>query len=307
MSLNLPKPIKNNSTIGLLCPAGGFDDYKPIKLVIKYLKSIGYKVKTGKHLLSSKKDYKYLSGTDKQRLSDFMSLWADKDVDAIFCLRGGYGSLRLINDIDFNVIRKNKKIILGFSDITVLLLAIFAKTNLVTFHGPLLGYSFLKGKPRGDTLCSIETIWKVLRNPQFQFAYEANSVVVYPGRVEGTLLGGNLTDICSMIGSGFLPSFKDSILFLEDVYEEPYRIDRLLTQLLNAKIFNQAKALIFSSFEKCKFGSKKDIVKLINDRVGNLNKPIVFNLPVGHGAKNYVVPIGRKVLLDTNNLILKSI
>lgn len=302
-----PKPLSKTSTIGLLCPAGGFDDYKPINRVIEYLKNIGFKAKVGKSVVCRKGSYKYLSGADDNRVEDLHNFFRDKTIDAIFCLRGGYGSQRLLNDIDFNLIKKNKKIIMGFSNITVLLLAIYSKTNLITFHGPLLGYSFLKNHLLKSELTSTKKMWELLFNPKFQFAYNGNSEVIYPGRVNGKLLGGNLTEICSMLASNYLPSFKNSILFLEDIDEKLYTIDRLLTQLLNANVFNDVNGLIFSSFKKSGFKTKKEIVNLIKDRVGKFKIPTIFNFPIGHTIRNYTVPIGMNVELDTKNIILKSV
>lgn len=305
----IPRPLNKNSTIGLICPAGGFVDYKPIALVIKYLKKSGYNVKLGKSLVCSNKDYKYLSGSDAQRLKDLHSFWKDETVDAIFCLRGGYGSLRLLNNIDFHLIKKHKKILLGFSDITVLLLAIYAKTQLITFHGPLIGYKFIKNNLDYNDNQSANYMWKLLCNPELKFHYshKNKSETIYNGKARGVLLGGNLTDICSMIGSSYLPDFKNSILFLEDVNEEPYKIDRLFTQLINSGIINRVKGLIFTSFEKCGFKNNYEIMNLIKDRFKNYKIPTIFNFPIGHGRKNYAIPIGMNVLFDADKCTLSSL
>ncbi len=304
----LPKPLTKNSTIGVICPAGGMNSYKPVKFAIAYLKNLGYKVKLGKSILVSGKAYKYLSGTDNDRLTDLYNFWNDKSVDAVFCLRGGYGCLRLLDSIDFNQIKKQKKILLGFSDITVLLLAFYKMCNLLTFHGPLLGYKFIDRylNPFDDN--TEKNLWNLFADPQFKFSYSNRSqgIAIKDGKAKGKLLGGNLTDICSMIGSCYLPSFKGSILLLEDCYEEPYKIDRLLTQLSNARIFTQANGVIFSSFYKCGFKNKKEIIDLLKDRTLKYEVPIIFNFPVGHDLKNYVLPIGANVLLDTNNCTLRS-
>ena len=306
MAYLLPKPLKYNSTIGLICPAGGFDDYKPIRLVVKYLKKKGFNVKLGKSLFSSGNAYKYLSGSDSKRLLDLHNFCNDKTVDAIFALRGGYGSLRLLKDIDFNLIRKSKKIILGFSDITVLLLAIYSKCRLITFHGPLLGIKFINKDLEPLHRKSDNNLWKVLHDPKFKFSYSNKSegLVIYPGKASGKLLGGNLTDICSMIGSGFLPDFKDSILFLEDCYEEPYKIDRLLTQIHNAGIFSKVNGVIFSSFYKCGFKNDKEVKCLLKDRMASYKIPVVYNFPVGHDLGNYTLPIGMPCVLDANAIAL---
>lgn len=298
MFTRFPKPLKKNSTIGLVCPAGGFVDYKPIRRVVKYLKGQGYKVKLGKSLVSKDKHFTYLSGSDKSRKRDLINFFLDKSIDAIFCLRGGYGCLRLLDDINFNVIKKNKKIFLGFSDITILLLAIYKKCDFVTFHGPLLGYKFDIG--------STNYMWKLLSDPKFSFSYKSRGTTINSGAAIGTLLGGNLTDVCSMIGSRFLPDFNNSIVFLEDCHEEPYKIDRLLTQILNSGILKGAKGFIFSSFYKCGFKNNNQLVKLLKDRISKYNVPAIFNFPIGHDLKNYTVPIGVQVVLDADNLTLKS-
>ena len=304
----LPKSLKKNSTIGLICPAGGLNSYKPVKLVVNYLKKLGYKVKLGKSIVVSNKAYKYLSGTDKDRLADLYNLWSDKSISAVFCLRGGYGCLRLLDLIDFNQIKKHKKILLGFSDITILLLAFYEMCNLTTFHGPLLAYKFIDKKLKPIDSASEKNLWSLLSNPKFKFSYSNKSqgVVIKAGTAKGKLLGGNLTDICTMLGSSYLPSFKGSILLLEDCYEEPYRIDRLLTQLSNAGIFEEVNGLIFSSFYKCGFKNKREIVNLLKDRVVKYGVPTIYNFPVGHDTQNYVLPIGLQVSLNAGKCTLSS-
>ena len=307
MPLIFPKPLKSNSTIGLICPGGGFVNYKPIELVIKYLNQKGYKVKLGKSLITSNSEYKYLSGPDLKRLSDFHGFFEDKNIDAIFCLRGGYGSLRLLDQIDFNLIKKSKKIILGFSDITVLLLSIFAKTNIITFHGPLLGINFINNKLKPNDRSSDIKLWNLLQNRKYKFSYSYKSRLIYNARAAGKLLCGNLTDICSMLGSKYLPDFNKSILVLEDCYEEPYKIDRLLTQLDIAGVFKKVYGLIFSNFYNCKFKNDTEIIKLLNDKVKKYKIPAIYNFPVGHDLKNYALPIGMPCVLDAESNTLKSL
>lgn len=306
MPAQLPKNLKENSKIGLICPAGGFDDYKPIKLVVKYLEKLNYKVILGSSLIASKKYLNYLSGPDNKRKQDFLKFWNDKNVDAIFCLRGGYGCLRFVKDIDFNKLRKTKKVLLGFSDVTILLLAVYKKCNLLTFHGPLLGYKFINYNLKSVHNLTEKYLWELLKNPNFKFYYSFKSkgIVINRGKAKGRLLGGNITDICSMIGSDLLPNFKGSILFLEEVHEEPYKIDRLLTQIDNANIFRVVNGIIFCSFEKCNFKNNHEIVLLLKQKVKKYKVPIIFNFPIGHGIKNYTVPIGQKVVLDADNVSL---
>ena len=132
-------------------------------------------------------------------------------------------------------------------------------------------------------------------------------MTIKSGKAKGKLLGGNLTDICSMLGGTYLPSFKNSILLLEDCYEEPYKIDRLLTQLINSDILNDVNGLVFSSFYKCGFKNNKQIVELLKNLFSKFKIPMIFNFPVGHDIKNYVLPIGMNVVLDADNHTLKSI
>lgn len=303
-----PKPLIKGSTIGLICPASGLVNYKQVYLVVRYLKSLGFKVKLGKLLIAPKGLHSYLSGPDELRAKDFITFWNAPFIDAIFCLRGGYGCLRMLDHVDFSIIKNKRKIFLGFSDITVLLLAIYAKCRLITFHGPLLGYKFLKPDLSVFDESTERNLWKILNNHLFDFSYsnKLKGHVINPGKASGVLLGGNLTDLCSMIGSSYLPLFKNSILFLEDCNEEPYKIDRLLTQLDNDKIFEVIKGVIFSSFYNCKFKNNNHIVRFIKEKMSRYKYPIIYGFPIGHENKNYTVPIGKEVLFDADNLILKS-
>ncbi len=306
MKLLLPKPLKHKSTIGLVCPAGGFDNYKTINLVNRYLKNCGYKVKIGKSMVS-KNNYKYLSGNDKSRLSDLITFYNSPDIDAIFCLRGGYGSSRLLDHIDFKTFFKKPKLIMGFSDITVLLLALYSQSNLVTVHGPMLGVDFLKENvtPKSKTTANI--MWQFLTHSNFSFLYSSNkhSFTVYPGKAVGPLLGGNLTAVCSLLGTKYSPDYKNSILLLEDINEEPYKIDRMLTQLELAGIFNQVKGIVFSGFSKCKFRNDKEVLFLLKDKLSRYKKPSIYKFPIGHVLNNYPVPIGLNVFLNADDLTLQ--
>lgn len=311
MYITKPKPLLKNSTIGLICPSWGFDDYKPVKQVVVYLTKLGFKVKLGKFLQIRSPYYKYLSKYDNQKINDFISFWNDDEIDALFCLRGGYGTLRLLKFLDQYKLKNTRKIFLGFSDITVLLLYIYSRFNLITFHGPLLGVNFLKNKytPKNSTqaLC----LWSLLCSPKLTFSYSSkkDGSIIYGGKAKGKLVGGNLTSICSMLGAkrSYLPSFKNSILFLEDYDEEPYRIDRFLTQLDNAGVFSEVKGILFCSFEKCGFKNKKEVLKLLKEKIKKYKIPAIYGFPVGHGKQNYTLPIGVEALLDADNLTLKSV
>lgn len=309
MTARFPNPLKKGSTIGLICPAGGFKDYRYVRRAFRYLTKLGYKVEIGNSVVYSRKAYTYLSGDDEARLSDLLTFWFDTNVDAIFCLKGGYGSLRLLNKINFTSLRKVKKIILGFSDITVLLLSIYAKTNQITFHGPLLGAHFLNRDLTPVDKQSAKHIFNILQDPLFGFSYNSKKqgIVIHPGKAKGTLIGGNLTSICSMLGTDYLPSFKNAILFLEDCNEHKYTIDRMLTQLNNAGLLKEVSGIVFGSFYNSGFTSRKQVAKLVRDIVQDFNIPMIYYFPCGHGLQNFTLPIGRKVMLDADKLTLKSI
>ncbi len=300
MPSKLPNALKKGDTIGLVCSAGGFDDYKPIELVIKYLKSKGFNVKLGKSLIvreNGKKTFNYLSGPDVLRANDINNFFSDDDINAIFCLRGGYGCTRLLHLLDYKLISKKKKILIGYSDITALLLALYKKANLISFHGPMLGLRKKK---------LLKSAWDVLFNKSFNYK-TPNAKKIRGGKASGVLLGGNLTVLCSMIGSPYIPSFKNSILFLEDCNEEPYKLDRLFTQLENAGVLNEISGLILGSFTNCKFKNTQELKSFFLDKVGKYKIPIVYNFPVGHGKENLIMPVGMKVLLDADKIVLRSL
>lgn len=309
MKLKFPKPIDKNSKIGLICPAGGFDDYKPIETAIKYLKNKGYKVKTGKSLINKSNQYKYLSGSDNDRLKDLMDFWLDESIDAIFCLRGGYGSLRLLEMIDFNVLKNKKRIFVGFSDVTVLLLAIYAKCGVTTFHGPMLSYRFIKKSLQPYNKTSERFFWRMLNDYRYfyEYKFKKNTIIINPGIAQGPLIGGNLTNVCSLLGSKYMPDLKGAILFLEDCNEEPYKIDRFLAQLKNNCVFEMVNGIIFSSFYHCKFRSVNETVQLLKDKVKDITSPVIYNFPIGHSSQNYIIPIGVQSCLDTSKRILKAV
>ncbi|MBI1859155.1 MAG: LD-carboxypeptidase [Candidatus Melainabacteria bacterium] len=309
MSVRLPNPLRKGSTIGLICPAGGFNDYTEVKRAFRYLTKMGYKVEIGNSVVNKKTVYQYLSGDDEARLFDLMGFWLDTSIDAIFCLKGGYGSLRLLKKINFEALKKVKKIILGFSDITVLLLALYAKTNQITFHGPLVGAHFLKRNYIPSDKRSAKHMFNILKDPAYKFSYNSkdDGVVLHPGKATGHLIGGNLTSICSMLGTDYLPDFKNSILFLEDCNEHKYTIDRMLMQMNNAGLLKGVAGIVFGSFYNSGFTSKKQVAKLLRDVVHDFNIPMIYYFPCGHGSQNYTLPIGRKVMLDADKLTLKSV
>lgn len=294
-----PQALKKGDVIGIISPASSPDDFSRIEKGISYLESLGYKVKLGKHIY---KRFGYLSATDDERAEDLNKMFADREVRAIFCVRGGYGTPRILDKIDYNIIKRNPKVFVGYSDITALQLAIFKKTGLITFSGPMLAVDMYSDfDPYAE-----EFFWKILTAKSKKIEIKnpdgVELIVLRHGVATGTLLGGNLSLLASIIGTRFQPNFKDSILVIEDIGEEPYRIDRYLSQLKNAGILNRINGCIIGQFTDCVAKEPEKsltLEQIFNDYFGSLKIPVVSNLSYGHIPRKITLPIGANVKIDT--------
>lgn len=291
MSIKPPR-LKKNDEIGIIAPAGPVKESE-IRPGIELLESFGYKVISSPHLYHSKG---YLAGEDNIRLEDLHSMFQNGRIKAIFCARGGYGTLRLLEKIKFDLIGMNPKIIIGYSDITTLLLAIYKKTGLVTFHGPVVK-ELSKNRNR-----NLESVFELVSSDQLLNVNLAEGTVLMPGKARGILLGGNLSLICHLIGTPFMPSMKKCILFIEEKGEPLYRIDRMMTHLRLSGFLEVLGGLLAGRFEGC--GDISSINQLLLDMVSDLNIPVVSGLPVGHGLENTMIPLGLQATLDTGRMSL---
>jgi len=292
-----PPALKKGDVIGIISPASSPDDFSRIEKGIAYLESLGYKVKLGKHIY---KRFGYLSARDWERAEDLNDMFADPSVKAIICVRGGYGTPRMLDWVDYKIIRRNPKIFVGYSDITALQLAIFKKTGLITFSGPMLAvdmYSF-------DSYAE-EFFWKILTSRSKKIEIKnpdgVDLGILNPGRATGILLGGNLSLLASIIGTRYQPDFKDSILVIEDIGEEPYRIDRYLAQLKNSGILYKIKGCIIGQFTDCvpkEMEKSLTLEEIFEDYFGFLGIPVISNLSYGHIPQKITLPIGAKVKID---------
>ncbi|MBC2581238.1 LD-carboxypeptidase [Clostridium sp. DJ247] len=288
----LAKRLQKGDTIGLVSPAGPENKGK-IQESIKLITNLGFKIKEGKHIYDK---YGYLAGKDEDRAKDLMDMFVDKNVKMILCVRGGYGTMRLLPLIDFSVIKNNPKIFAGFSDITTLLNSINSRCNLITFHSPMCNSSlsdkytlesFLNTLMNGNAAY-------ILENPE-TFPVKSYSSIPH---ITGKLVGGNLSLICSTLGTPFEINTDNKILFVEDVGEEPYRIDRMLTQLLLAEKLQKCRGFILGQFTKCElpdYERSLTLDEVIEDRLLSLNKPTLLNFQSGHGYPKLTVPIGANV------------
>jgi muramoyltetrapeptide carboxypeptidase len=313
-----PKPIKpkrlnQGETVGLIAPAGYADDTE-FERAVQNLEGLGFKVKTGKNV---RKRYLYLGGTDQERIEDLHWAFGDPEVKAVWCLRGGYGITRLLPELNFSLIKKNPKIVIGYSDITALLMAIHQNTGLVTFHGPG-GSSTYSDYTKNHVL-------NVLTNPTANYKIElsannqANENPAYKtqtitkGKGRGRLIGGNLTLLSVMNGTKFqLKDTRGKILFIEDVNEPPYKVDRMLTQLRQTIDMRQLAGIacgIFTENNRRPTSETPQIsepletttIDVLKDRLGNLGIPVIYGLSFGHIREQFTLPVGIEAELDTES------
>lgn len=298
-----PQKIEKGDTIGIVGLSSPVIKERLAK-GIGYLQKQGYPVKLGKHLYD---EYGYLAGKDTDRAADLNQMFLDPEVKAIFCTRGGYGIPRLLELVDYVSIRKNPKILVGYSDVTALQLAIFAKSRMVTFSGPMVAVEM----GRGMSLFTETHFWNMITKTDggSKLVGQSSSLkALKRGKAEGRLLGGCLSLLCSLLGTPFFPDFRNAILFIEDVGEEPYRIDRHMTQLKLAGVFNQINGIVLGQFEDCipkTMTRSLTLEQIIQDLTSDLNIPIVGEFPYGHIEAKYTMPLGVRVFLDGENGFLE--
>jgi muramoyltetrapeptide carboxypeptidase len=299
-----PERLNFGDTVGIVAPASAPPDPKAVDRAAAALERFGFKPKLAKHVRAR---LGFLAGTDRERATDLMAMFADKKVTAIICLRGGYGSARILERLDYEVIRRNPKILSGYSDITSLHFALTQKINLISFHAPMLNGALADPKVPDFTRKSFfRTVMEAKPSGSIVEGNDGNTVsILLGGSAEGRLIGGNLSLICASLGTPFQPSFKGKILFFEDVSEKPYRLDRMLTQLLNAGIFSQVAGVAVGVNHDCVDPDAKpdgeyrqsgaDVVK---ERLSQLRVPVVTGLPFGHVDLNATIPVGVMAQLD---------
>ncbi len=298
------KVLKPGDTVGIITPASALGDEDAITLTKEVLTYFGLNVKEGKYI---RERYGNLAGTDAQRLEDLHAMFADKEVHGILCIRGGSGASRLLSKIDYKLIANNPKPLLGYSDITALIMAFQAKIGLVTFHGPVgtSNWSNFVAKTFTDQFMDNKLV--TFANPDKKgdniVQYKDRISTINPGIAEGKLLGGNLTLISGLCGSPYLPDFKDSILFLEEINESPEKVDRMFCQLMNAGILAQIKGFVFGKCTGCSpsagYGSL-NLDQILRDYIKPLNIPSYSGAVIGHIDDQFLLPVGVKARIDAN-------
>jgi muramoyltetrapeptide carboxypeptidase len=299
-----PPRLKPGDTIGLIDPAGASFERGPMDIVVDTMAALGLKARLGPHLFDR---YGYLAGTDKNRAEDVNTFFADPSVNAILAVRGGWGCARMLPYLDFATIAKNPKILLGYSDLTALLLGIHARTGLVTFHGPV-GISKW-------TSFNVEHVRRVLfageavtyenvkETGEFLVPVENRITTITPGVARGRLAGGNLSVLSAIVGSAYLPDWDGRILFIEDVGEQPYRIDRMMTQLNLAGILGRVRGVVFGNCTDCNPGEgygSLTLEEILADHLKPLGVPAWSGAMFGHIERQFTLGEGVEVEIDAS-------
>ncbi|SKA86537.1 muramoyltetrapeptide carboxypeptidase [Caloramator quimbayensis] len=291
-----PDRLKKGDKIGVVAPASPVFEKDKIDMGVKMLKEQGFDVVLGD---SCFKKYGFLAGNDYIRAKDINDFFKNDEIDAIICLRGGYGSIRILDMIDYETIKNNPKIFCGYSDITAFHLAIYKYTSLITFHGPMI--------------CDIAefdefTIKSFIDCLSGNINDKSYSLGILRGKdkdVEGRIFGGNLSLICSLIGTPYENNYENKILFIEDIGEEPYKVDRMLNHLRLRGVFENIKAIILGQFTDC---SPKDEEKSLSlnivfeDFFSNIKVPVYYGLLAGHDKNKITIPLNTNIKIIGDKL-----
>jgi muramoyltetrapeptide carboxypeptidase len=303
---HLPPRIRPGATVGVVAPASPLYNRGDIARAAAHLESLGFHLKLGQHVRDRRG---YLAGDDAARAADFVDVWCDPEVDGVICLRGGYGSPRMVDLLDYERLAAQPKVFVGYSDITSLHLALARRANLVTFYGPMI---LTFARPAGElaytsdafvrAVTSVEPLGVVRRDPDDPWVETITS-----GSAEGVLAGGCLTLLAEAIGTADDFDWRDQVVFLEDVHEEPYRIDAKLTQLLRAAKFDGVAGIVVAEhadvaprqFQPA-FPSTLSLEDIIDDLLRPLGVPTIYGLPLGHGSHLATLPLGVRVRLNAD-------
>ncbi|MFC3795038.1 S66 peptidase family protein [Sphingobium agri] len=300
-----PPRLRPGDIVGLVEPAGFTDDLFDLDVVKETIVAMGLKPKPARHLLER---HGYLAGKDEDRAADLNAMFADREVKAVFAVRGGWGCARILPYLDFTTIRANPKLLIGFSDITALHMAFAARAGFTTIHGPNAASSWPRFSWDAFRAIAFDGATPLLTNPQ---AKEDRLVPLGgrirtfgSGRASGRLLGGNLTVLTALMGTGWLPDFTGAILFLEDVDEAPYRIDRMLTQLSLAGVLRKLAGLVFGQCTSCgatgpSYGGFT-LSQVLEQHLRPLGIPAFQGAAIGHVANQFSLPLGVRAEIDAD-------
>lgn len=298
-----PASLRPGDTVGLISPAGATFHTQDIAIVTEVLAAFGLRGRSAPNML---KRYGYLGGRDEERAADVNAMFADPDVKGVFAVRGGWGCARVLPHLDYELIRRHPKALIGFSDITALHLGIHARTGLVSFHAPtaLASWPSFSADYLRRVVLDGEAV--LMQNPaepgEAIVPMEDRVRTIAPGIARGRLLGGNLTVLSALVGTPYLPAWDGAVLFLEDTNEEIYRVDRMLTQLALAGILERLAGVVFGKCTRCGPGDggygSLTLEEVLDDHVKALGVPAWEGAMIGHVKKQWTVPVGVDVEID---------
>lgn len=297
-----PKPLKKGDKIGIIgtCSPPVKERIEP---ALNWIESIGLEAVIGKSVFMN---HGYLCGDDKTRADDLNKMFADKDIKGIFIIRGGYGAARILNMIDYDKIKENPKILAGYSDVTALHIAINQKCNMTTFHTPMICTEFYKEvddytlESFNDNVFKHSCAYKLI-NPESG----GDFVPLVKGNAVGEITGGNLSIVASLMGTPYEIDTKDKILFLEDIDEAPYKIDRMLMQLKLGNKFKDAAGIILGSWTGCESRDEKkslSLKEIFDEIIVPENKPAIMNVACGHCLPTMSIPMGDTFYMNCDTL-----
>ena len=304
----VPQGLRPGDKIGVIAPSSRLKQ-EQIDTAVQQIEQLGMTPVLSKHVAAHNG---FLAGKDEERAADINEMFADKTIKAIWCGRGGYGSTRILHLLDYKAIKKNPKPFIGYSDISAYHIAIYQKTGLITFHGPIPS-----GFMKGNTLEEFQKLF--LQNLPIDYDFKKMTLVgdpskyetletLRPGMAKGRLMGGNLTVVSSMIGMPYEPDFTDTIAFFEDIEEQPYRVDRMFTQLIHGSNLGKAKAILLGQFTNCNAKDPETsftLLETLKDRLLPLGIPVLAGAPFGHVPDNLTIPVGAEAILDATAQRLK--
>jgi muramoyltetrapeptide carboxypeptidase len=288
----LPRRLRPGSLIGVTAPASPFAP-DVFEQGVRALREMGFEVRYSEDLFDS---CGYLAGPDEQRAAAFNRLVADPEIDAIMCARGGYGSLRILPLLDYARVAEHPKAVIGFSDVTALLWALYSRCGLIGFHGPLV--TTLADAAPADR----SALWNAVASEGHLRLHFESAAVIRSGHACAPVAGGNLTTLCHLLGTPYAPAFHDHIVFLEDRGEAPYRLDRMLTQMKMAGCFDGMQGLVLGSFKDC--GAREDVWGVVAEMFDEAEWPILAGVDAGHSGPNVTIPLGVEAALDAERRTL---
>ncbi len=299
--------LKPGDAVYLIAPGSPIGEDR-LQRSVENLEKLGLRPRPGKHVLAEKG---YIAGSDAERLEDLHAAFSDRECTAVWCIRGGYGCSRLLPSIDYKLIRNNPRALIGYSDITALHQAIHLQTGLVTFHGPVgaselsayteaqVSTTLMDGPARQVIPLATEQITEA--DPLFR------PYVIRPGRARGPLVGGNLSLLAALAGTRHGMDATGKLVFMEDVGEDPYRVDRMLTQLRQASNLGKARGILLGVFSGCEADPDAKSLSLketLTDRLGDLGIPVLYGHSFGHILNMCTLPVGIQATLETGSMTL---